>query len=223
MFEISIRSNLKEIQKKLSDFAHKQVPFATATALTSLAKRVKEAEVLNLEKVLDSPTPFTLRSIGAKGATKNNLQAEVYVKDVAAAYLLPFEFGGKHKMNGPKIMNPMDTRQNAYGNIPKGTFARLMARSDVFVGVIKFKSGRSINGVWQRPRVGLRRDGTRGTKGSVRNIKGQVSGLKLLIRLDDEKPVKQHLGYMSLARKVINAKLNKEFGVALAKAMATAK
>src|SRR5882724_2786221 len=94
--KISIRADVKRLQRSLDDVARRQVPFATAQMLTGLAKRVQDEERRNLAKVFDRPTPFTLGGIAVKGARKSDLTAIVYVKPIAAAYLAPFETGGRH-------------------------------------------------------------------------------------------------------------------------------
>lgn len=102
MLEISIRSNVKEISKKLTDFAYKQLPYAQAQAVTVLAKLVRDAEVAGLKETFPTATPFTLKSVGVKAARKNNPVSIIYVKDVAAAYLQPFETGGTHFLGKKK-------------------------------------------------------------------------------------------------------------------------
>ena len=223
MLDISVHSNLKEITRKLTRFAHQQVPFATAQALTATAKAVQSAEDANLKKVLDNPTPFTLRSIGVKGASKSNQTAIVFMRDIAAAYLAPYEFGGLNKLNGQALLKPIDVRVNQYGNLPRSKLKSLKGRKDVFIGSITFKkSGKTISGVWQRPTVGTRRSGHRGSTGNTHVIEGARSGLKLLIRFTDAHEVTQHLAYMSVAKQTVAKSFNREFGRALSRAIATA-
>ncbi len=204
MFELSIKSNVDQIQKQLSALAYKQVPFAIATAATNLAKEVKEAEVRNMQKVLDKPTPFTLRSVGVKAARKNLPIATIFVKDVAAEYLEPYEFGGTNKLNSKALLKPVDVKVNQYGNLPRTLLARLKSKKNVFFGAVKTKAG-LVNGVWQR----------------IPPQKGKPGGLKLLIRFEDAHQVTQHLGWFDVATKVVNTRFNKVFGAALAKALAT--
>lgn len=220
-FEVSIASNIKEMQRQLSAFANQQLPFATALALTALAKKAKEAEVKNLSAKLDRPTPFTLRSVGSTAARKDTLTSTIYMRDLTAVYLEPFEFGGMHKQNGPKILNPVGAQVNAYGNLPKGTWKRLQARKDVFVGIVKTKSGESINGVWQRPFVRARTK-VRGRPATPRGA-NTTGKLKLLLRLDGPKAVTQHLDYMQIAKRVVAINFDREMGKALARAIASAR
>lgn len=216
--DISVRINVKAIEKTLSAFARQQIPYATALALTALAKKVQAEETKALSQVFDRPTPFTLKAIGTKAARKSNLVASVYVKDIAASYLAPYEFGGMHKQNGRATLNPKAVQTNQYGNLPKNLIARLKGRSDVFIGAIKTKNGGVVNGVWQRPLATAPLAGRKGLRGSNR-----TDHLKLLIRFTDAQPVKQHLSYRARAQRVVNANFNAEFNAAMAIAMATAK
>ena len=221
--EFSIRTNIRDVQKTLSAFANKQIPFATTLTLTGLAKKVQGAEVKAMSDIFDRPTPFTLHSVGVTAARKNNLQATVFVKDIAAAYLEPFEFGGNHKLlaGGRTWLNPKnDVPLNQYGNLARNKLKQLQGRSDIFIGKVKTKSGETIDGVWQRPAVRLNQP----VRGKSKALPGNMTGrLKLLVRFGDAIPVRQHLGYRERAKKVIEANFNAEFGKALAKAMASAK
>ena len=223
MIEISVRTNIKELSKKLEAFANKQIPFATAQALTSLAKMVQAGERKAMGSVFDKPTPFTINSVGVKAARKDYLQAEVYVKDIAAAYLKPYEVGGVNKLNSRALLNPVGVPVNQFGNLNRTAMATLKARSDVFVGSVKTKSGETISGVWQRTaetaKVVSRTGKIRRTSKGV----NQTGHLKLLIRFQDAHPIKQHLDYERRAETMVRQNFNKEMGKALAKAMATAK
>lgn len=216
--DISIRAPIKDIQKTLSAFARQQIPYATALALTSLAKKVQAEETKALSQVFDRPTPFTLKAIGVKAARKSNLTATVFVKDIAASYLAPYEFGGMRKQNGRAMLNPKAAQTNQYGNLPKNLISRLKGRSDIFIGAIKTKNGSVVNGVWQRPMATAPLAGRKGLRGGNR-----TDHLKLLIRFTDTQPVKQHLGYRARAQRVVNAHFNAEFSAALAVAMASAR
>jgi hypothetical protein len=221
--DISIRSNIKQVQQSLSAFASQQVPYATSLALTSLANKVQVENTKALSQVFDRPTPFTQKAIGVKVARKNNLVATVFVKDIAASYLEPFEFGGMHKLNSRAMLNPKNVQKNQYGNLPRTLINTLKGRSDVFIGPVKTKNGGVINGVWQRPPVGKQRAGGRGTKGKLNVVGGQLTGLKLLIRFTDAQPVKQRLGYRARAKRIIDTNFDAEFSAALARSMASAK
>ncbi len=226
MLELSIKADVKRIERELSRLAYRQAPFAAALALTELARLVQQEEVKAMTEVLDRPTPFTLRSVGMRGARKDDLEARVFVKDIAAAYLEPFEFGGVHSLGAKRaLLVPKQIGVNQYGNLPRGTLARLKGRSNIFIGSVTFKqSGQTVSGVWQRPVNGGRRGGGSGTKGNTQNqIGGSRTGLKLLIRFEDPQPVHQRLEYRERAKRVVAANFNRVFGQALRRAIATGK
>lgn len=219
--DINVRTNLKQVTKSLNAFITKHVPFATAQTLTQLAKEVQASERENFKKTFANPTPFTVNSVGVRAATKTSLSAIVYVKDIAASYLEPYEVGGVHKLNGKALLNPKDIGLNQYGNLPKGKLKSLKGRKDVFIGQIKTKSGETIGGVWQRPAKKI--IGKNGKIKKIAKTANATGHLKLLIRFGDALPVKQHLDYRQRAQQLVNRRFNAVFGAALGKAIATAK
>jgi hypothetical protein len=222
--EFSVHSNIKEIQKKLSAFAYQQVPFATAQALTAVAKKVRDAESANIKKTLNNPSPFTVKSIRIQAARKDRLYAKVFVMDKAARYLEPYESGGSHVLNSKALLNPKDINLNQYGQLRRGTLAALKARSDIFIGPVKTRKG-IVNGVWQRvasvAKVERRRAGKLMTVKTKRGI-NDSGHLKLLLRFGDAIAVNKRLGYAALGKRIVDANFNREFGRALSAAIATA-
>ncbi|MCP1376032.1 hypothetical protein [Dyella lutea] len=204
--ELSVRTNVKDISKKLSNLANKQLDFATAQALTTLAKQVQQGEKDNIRKTFKHPKPFTVNAVGVRGATKRTLTATVFVRPIAAKYLKPYEEGGRHVLPGRALLNPKDIRLDQYGQLTRATLKRLKARRDVFIGPMQTKHG-TINGVWQR----------------VKASKGQPGKLKLLIRFGDALPVTKRLGYAQRARTIIDRGFNRAFGAAMGRALATAR
>ncbi|MCL9851204.1 hypothetical protein RSP673_011110 [Ralstonia solanacearum P673] len=196
----------KKLQRDLDNFARKQVPFAVSQAINTTAKKVQAAERENMAKVLDRPTPFTVNAVGVKLSTKSNLTATVYVKDIAAAYLEPYETGGRNKLNAKALIKPVGQKVNQYGNLPRTTVKRLAAKRNVFVGKVKTKAG-EVDGVWRRSKA----------------VRGKHAGLKLLVKFQDAHEARNHLNYQGVARKVVAASFRRELDKALAKALATAR
>ena len=226
--EISFRPNYKQLERMLSEAANKQLPYATATALTELAKQAQASERDNLDVKLENPTPFTKNSIRVRAARKDDLEAVLYVQDIAAAYLEPYEFGGMHKLIGRGVTwwNPKHIQLDQFGNIPKNALKALMARSDVFVGKVKTKQG-MVDGVWWRspkPATAKRRL----KRGALKHIQETsrskaIGSLVLIARFGDARPVKQRLNYREVAQQLMIKRFDKEMGRALAKAMASAR
>jgi len=226
-FSIDIRSNIKAFERQVSAFAFKQLPFATALALTDLAKDVQAAEQENERKVLDRPRPFTTGAIGVRKANKARMEATVFVKDITAAYLEPYQFGGKNKLNSRALLKPVDAVQDLdqFGNLPRNFLRKLKGRPDIFVGTIQTKAG-PVNGVWQRDTsVDLELPLTTRT-GKLRQAKGRrnTSGrLVLLVKFTDAHPVKQHLDWFKVAERTVARNFNRRMGKALGRAIASAK
>ncbi|HDR8930450.1 TPA: hypothetical protein QDA84_000443 [Burkholderia vietnamiensis] len=224
-FAISVDADVRALSKSLNRLQKDQLPFAISQALTATAKLAQGAEKAALPEAFDRPTPFTINSVAVKGARKSDLEARVFVKDIAAAYLEPYEFGGVHKLigRGKTWLNPKDkTLLNQYGNFSRNALQRLEARPDVFVGTVKTKSGESIGGVWQRPTnvKAVKRSGKRGV--ALRGV-NKSDHLKLLIRFGDAEPVRQHLEFGERAFEVADEHFGREFERAMARAIATAK
>lgn len=98
-------AGLKGLSAQLKNIK-KQIPFATAQALTSVVRQIAAAQKVAMQRNLENPIPFAVNSVGSFGASKNRLQAKVFVRDIAASYLEPFEFGGQHKLNSSALLNP---------------------------------------------------------------------------------------------------------------------
>lgn len=65
--------------------APRAVPYATAIMLTKLAGDVRGGVQQELPRVFDRPTPFTLRGVSTKGATRADLTAQVFIPESQAA------------------------------------------------------------------------------------------------------------------------------------------
>ncbi|WP_175777508.1 hypothetical protein [Burkholderia anthina] len=227
---IRVTSNARDVYRGLNDLVKKQLPFAIAQGINRTARRVADAEVENLTDTLADPSPFTRRSVGVKRARKNDPTAVVFMKDVAASYLEPYEVGGVHKLNSRALLNPKNIRLNQYGQLPRGTLAMLKGRPDIFIGAVKTASGETINGVWQRPtntaRVTLLN--ARGKRlGKLNKIDASQNNgrgrLKLLIRFGDALPVKKRLNWGARARQIVDRWIDRDMQDALAAAMKTAR
>lgn len=232
MLSFNVHSNIKAFEKQLSALAYKQLPFATAQALTAIAKKAADAEKANEAKVLDRPRPFTQNAIRVRSATKDSQAATVFLMDLTAKYLEAYEFGGKNKLNGKALLKPVDAVQNLdqYGNLPRNFLRSLRGRKDVFVGTVQTKRG-PVNGVWQRsaaegatsvPVARVGRDG-KVRMGKTKKAVNTTGHMKLLVKFEDAHPVRQHLDWFGVARKTVAKEFNREFGRALARAIASAK
>lgn len=218
MLALNIRSDLKPLQRAFIDLRAKQAPFATALALTRLAKGVQAVEDAEIAKTFDNPTPFTRNAIAVQPATKSKPIAIVFPKDVQEEYLAPYVLGGNRSLGSKRgMLVPVDAATNQYGNLSKGQLARLKGKPNVFVGKVTTKAGGVINGVWQRNPVTAR-------AGAGRRAAPAAKGpLKLLIEFKDTTPTKKHLAFYERAEAYVRRNAAREFDAAMRQALATAR
>jgi hypothetical protein len=217
-------ATLKDLSNQLNKLK-KQIPFAMAQAMTSTVRQIEQAEKTAIQRKLNA-TPFTVKSVKSKGATKNNLVAKVFVQDKAAEYLDPFEMGGMHKLQHKAKLVPHGIRLNKYGNIPRNKLEQLKAKPDVFVGRAKVKGGGEggISGVWQRKKARNKRKKRRArSPNGTQQPRLKTRPPKLLIGFGDALPVQAELGYISRAEMMAKNILPKELSKAIANALKTAK
>lgn len=206
MITLSVKADIRSVARSLDALARKQLPFATAQAINATAQAVKLAEQENMRKVLDAPTPFTVNAVTVKRATKSNPVALVYVKPVAAAYLLPYEIGGPNKLNSQALLKPIGAKVNQYGNLPRNLVKRLTGKPNVFVGKVQTKGG-LVDGVWQR----------------TKQTRGKRAGLKLMVKFEDAHEAKQRLAFRNVGMRTVAATFRGELDKAVAKAIASAR
>jgi hypothetical protein len=193
------------------------VPFATSLALNSLAKRVQGAESDDVAHTFDSPTPFTEKAYRIEVATKSKPIAIVAAKDIQAAYLAPYVVGGSRYLGTKRAMlAPRGVGLNRYGNLPRAKLASLKGKPGVFIGPVTTKSGKVINGVWQRTGAKGGRRG-RGQRGQAK----PPGALKLLIQFEDTTPVRKRLDFYGRARKIVTRYAAADFDAAMRRALAT--
>jgi hypothetical protein len=213
-------ADLNDLSAQLRQL-QKQIPFAMAQALTKVARQIEAAERTALQRHLDNPTPFTVKSVGSQGARKDNLRAKVFVRDTAAAYLEPFEFGGQHKLNGQALLNPKNIKLNKYGNLPRTKMAQLKAKPDVFIGTVG-----DVNAVWQRrkPRKSKKeRKRAKRSPNGTRRERQKRPAPKLLIRFGNALAVSPSLGYMDRAEKMAAALMPAALSRAISEALSSAR
>lgn len=231
-FDLNIKTNIDAFTRNLSALAYKQLPFATAQACTALAREVSQAEQDSEKRTLDRPKPFTTNAVRVIAARKERMTATVYMMDLTAKYLEPYQFGGTNVLNSKALLKPIAAMGDLdqYGNLPRNFTKKLKGRQDIFVGSVKTKNG-MVNGIWQRTaepgakHVAVARIDKNGRVRVGKTSKGiNTSGrLKLLVKFDNAHPARQFLDWFGVARRTVDKQFNRQFGSALAKAIASAK
>jgi len=196
---ISIKVDTRAALKYIRGVAEKQIPYACMIGLNNTAFKVKDAEVVALEKHLDRPTPFTKRGYEVVKATKQRLVASVRARQTQAEYLKYAVSGGSRAPKKTAIVIPVNQRLNQYGNMTKGAVRGLIGKTNTFSG----KAGRSqVGGIWQR-------------------MKGK--GLRLMVAYESSARYEKRLPFEQVAKDEAARVFRSEFDKALARALSTAR
>jgi hypothetical protein len=153
MIEFSVdTAGLLRMEKALLALSEKALPTAMAKTLTRLAVGARSAVMEKLPTVFHRPTPFTQNSIRYQVATRETLQAMVYISDDAAKgisprkYLFPeIEGGGRNYKRSEKaliakgMMRPdqhivpaRGIDLDAFGNVSGPLMTRILSRLSAF-------------------------------------------------------------------------------------------
>ena len=137
---IQIKSNEKELKKKMGLFRRKRLPEATAHAINEIGAKVVNAERAQIQKRLDRPTPFTIKAVDMPEkfrAKPKDLAALVLIKPIAQKYLKYVFQGGIERPEKSKIFAPVSSaggeRINKYGNLIGLRGRKLDGRKDLFL------------------------------------------------------------------------------------------
>lgn len=74
---ITLTSNIDEVRKQFAEFSDRRFAASMATALTRTAVQVRDAVQAEMPRVLDRPTPYTLRQLRYVPARADRLAAAV--------------------------------------------------------------------------------------------------------------------------------------------------
>lgn len=228
MIGVSIKADLQPLHRAMIALGAKQVPFATSLALNELAGGVAVEESVAVEQTFDTPTPFTRNAFRVEVATKSRPIAIVAVKDIQAAYLAPYVVGGDRSLGTKRgMLAPRGVPLNQFGNLTRRKLAQLKAKPNTFIGPVRFKNGKVVNGVWQRgdTKRGERYkgQGDYGTRGKHNVVAGNRTTLTLLIQFEDSTPVRKHLPFEERAQKYVARNAAPAFDRALQRAFSTAR
>ncbi|WP_311968904.1 hypothetical protein [Pseudomonas baltica] len=138
-----LADNLSE----LTDIELRQIPFATVLALTETAKLVKARLEDEMRSVFDRPTPYTMNSLRLIPATKQRMEARVWIKDEAdgaqpaTKWLTPEVYGGPRNnkrseallrsrgilSEGKFLVPGRGAALDSYGNIGRGQLQKILS------------------------------------------------------------------------------------------------
>lgn len=130
---ITIDTNIVQVRERLGALAG-QADFAASVALNATARHVQAIVPGLLRGALDRPTPFTAgEPTGSRASTyiaradKRKLEAGVFFKDRQASYLRWQLQGGTRQPARKALRLPAAVELDAFGNLPRGTIAKLLS------------------------------------------------------------------------------------------------
>ena len=80
MIQVTFKG-LRERLQTIDRLEREQLPFAAALALTKTAEKVKAELYAEMQTAFDRPTRATLDSLFLQAATKEKMEARVFIKD----------------------------------------------------------------------------------------------------------------------------------------------
>ena len=152
MIQIKVKTETKRLKRWLSNVQKKQIPFATARAITQTLQIAKKDVLRQLDKDIDRPTPFTRRGFRVDGASKQTLSGRLFILPKQNDYLQWQIFGGVRTPRGvafalrPAKPGPGRVRLNRFGNIPIGQQAKAQLAKGAFSATIN-----GVAGIWKAP------------------------------------------------------------------------
>lgn len=121
--KISVKVDISGLERRLQRLANEQVPFAMAKALTATAKLVVEAEKREMRDVFDRPRQNTLNSLYIKSASKQRLVAVVGIKDFAGKGVAASKYLAAQIKGGNRRLKRFEKALQIVGVMPHGFVA----------------------------------------------------------------------------------------------------
>lgn len=249
-FDISFDVN--PMVQRLDAFKAVQVPFATSLAINNLAKLAKSDLQSNMRKTFDRPVPYTINGIYIKVSNKNDLYGEVGLKDfagkgnAAADYLLPQIQGGpayatrfQKALKQKQILAPNETarptqsdflRINKYGNVTPGQYSQILYGLQAFRDSSAFtyrknakKKRAPVISAIKTNEVGVYRSRKLSPGIYLQSKKSIENRESALFWIGKTPNFAGKFNFLQIGSESVKRNLDKEFGSALAFAIATAK
>jgi hypothetical protein len=224
---------------ELTDIERNQIPYATVLALTETAKLVKDRLEGEMRTVFDRPTPYTLDSLRLIPATKQRLEARVWIKDEAdgaapaTRWLTPEVYGGPRNnkrseallrargvLPEGKFVVPGNGMQlDSYGNIGRGQLQKILSGLGAQGDRLQ-NSTDSRRSAGNRTRYFVMRKG-RAAIGIAERTGTKRSDVRMVLAFVGKPAYARALDFFGIGERVADEQLSIQFEQAFAKAMAT--
>ena len=147
MLTVEVSATLNELTTKFAGLTGRQIPFASALALTRTAHAARIAVINEMRDVFDRPTPYTLSGVEVKEATPQARNAKVALKSfagkgiAAATFLAPQITGGVRRLkrferalqlagylpDGFRVVPGSGAELDSYGNIKPSQLVQILS------------------------------------------------------------------------------------------------
>ena len=149
MAKVSIETNAKDVKRRLGLFKSRHIPIVLSESINEVGIKSVNAMRSQIQKKLDRPTPFTIKSPNIiKARPMKNPFATVFIHNAAQKYLSKLFEGGVSVPNKSKIPVPYTAgghiSLNQFGNI-RGKRSGLVKGKKDFIANIK-----GVEGVYRR-------------------------------------------------------------------------
>lgn len=245
MIEYELKPNVKQLTEGFTDLEKRQLPYATALALTRTAQFTQQGVQKAMPKLLDRPTDYTVTSVRIITARKtdNPIRALVYLQDEApkgtpaVRYLYPEVEGGERNETRferalrfagrlpagmsavPGSGAPKDQHGNVRNGIPTRVLSQLKASTDPYQNETE-RSKKRAGASRQRYFVG-RPGGGRLPLGIYERMSQGVRPIYVFVQ---RRPAyRKRLPFYELLQGIFNAKYPEFFKAAFEEAVRTAK
>ena len=218
---INVKQDIQPVIDNLNFLFRDQVPYATARALTEMAKLTQKELKRVAPNQIDRPTAFTLRAFKYYSATKRRPEAAVYIEPIQEQYLQHIISGGPRYPKGGRTAIPANIALNRYGNIP-GRKRGIIRNKRQFIANIN-----GLLGIWERaPRVKTRTKTGRKRKLKAEHVatnKANHDKVILIAKIKSKVDYEKSFKYFEQTEKFVRDNIARLFKKELEKAIASAK
>lgn len=127
---ISVKAEVKEVQKSLKNLKDKDLPFAISKGINDTLFMVKKKINKDMDALFrGGAVPFTKQGLKYEKSDKKNLEGILYIEAKQYKYLKYQIDGGTRPATGKSIPIPFRNRVslNKYGNMTKTKIAQLLS------------------------------------------------------------------------------------------------
>lgn len=239
---ISATSNAADLERRLNNAFARQMPFATALALTRTAQKIREAERVEMQRAFDRPTPYTLNAFQVVPATKASQVAEVKYKDgplYASKHFLEVQVeGGSRGKTGLERRLQFDLQRvgafdaliptraaakDRYGNWSAGERNRVLSALSAQLDPYANTTDRSNRRNKSRPIYGLRMVGKANNWAITRRSPAQPDSIAIALFVRKRPTYTPRFDFYEVGARTFNATYPVEFEIAMQKALDTAR